>query len=236
MPTLENALRELRREVLASLSAAPLRPGEPLCTVERITLSLAVELQESEEPAQAGRFIVAAAPSVVHHRVSVEFVAAPGFPQPPAFLAQAAVEAPVANAVKAAVEVQDLSAFSVLSEVFGAPGFDSSARASVFRDVLEELSPELQHQVLVTLESPADSGEEATLSEARRRILRLAGSGPSGAGRGPALLRELAQRESVQTLVLLAAVHWRTPSEWAAAPYSQKAALEPRAPEGSVPA
>jgi hypothetical protein len=232
MPTLENALRELRREVLASLSKAPLLPGEPLCTVERITLSLAVELQESEERGQAGRFIVAAAPNMAHHRVSVEFVTEAGFPppQPPPLLAQAPVEA--------AVEVQDLSAFSVLSEVFGAPGFDSSARASVFRDVLEELSPELQHRVLVTLESPADSGEEATLSEARRRISRLAGSGPSGAGRGPALLRELAERESVQTLVLLAAIHWRTPSEWAAAasPYSQKVALEPRAPEGSVPA
>jgi hypothetical protein len=55
-------------------------------------------------------------------------------------------------------------------------------------------------------------------------MLRLACSGPLKAEQGPAKLRELALRESIGALIQQAAIHWRTPSEWAeeASPYARQ--------------
>ena len=109
---------------------------------------------------------------------------------------------------------------AALSEVFGAPGFDSSARATVFRETLEELDEAECQAVLTSLGTPAPEGEEPALSRARHLVQRLAGSGPAGPRRGPELLRQLASRVPAGVLIRLAAERWRTQSEWAAASVS----------------
>lgn len=220
MPTVEQAIRELRREVLAGLRDECPLPGQLTYTADRITLSLAVQIHRASDSGEPSRFSVATDSSTAQHRVTVEFLVPPS----------AAAHPPIPSTdllPKLEESSETLPVFSALCEVFGAPGFDSSARATVFREVLEDLSPIQQRDVLLSLDSPVQPDVDAVLSEARHRILRLVSCGPAKEGQGPALLRQLALRESIQTLILQAAVHWRTPSDWASesSPYSSQAVI-----------
>ena len=223
MSTLEHAIRELRREVLAGLENEGPLPSNVVCTPDRVTFSIAVQLHpENGGAGELSRFSVATARTDALHRVDIEFKVTPAAPEPPATAVPGHSQSPPSRPDdKIETPSAPISVLAALSEVFGAPGFDSSARATVFRDVLEELDAEQQRFVLLSLELPAVPGEEMLITLARHRMLRLACSGPAKAERGPAALRELALREPIDTLVQYAAVHWRTPSEWAeeASPY-----------------
>lgn len=205
MPTVEQTVRELRREIINAIGDQTPLPDGASWVADRVTLSLAVHLQPAGDP---GRFTVAVDPTAESHRITVEFritssdhVTPRIHPQQPA------------SPMDERIAVKPVHV--ALAEVFGAPGFDSSARATVFREALEELSTLQRHQVLTSLEGPATPDEDAVVTRARHRILRLVGSGPAGREQGSALLRQLALRESTQALIQQAAEHWRTPSDWA---------------------
>ena len=223
MSTLEHAIRELRREVLAGLENGGPLPSNVACTADRMTLSIAVHLHPENGSGELARFSVATERTDALHRVDIEFKVTPAAPEPPVAAQPGHSQSPPPRPDhKIETLSQTTSLLAALSEVFGAPGFDSSARATVFRDVLEELDADQQRHVLLSLELPAEPGEEMPITLARHRMLRLACSGPAKAERGPAVLRELVLREPIDTLVQQAAVHWRTPSEWAeeASPYA----------------
>lgn len=209
--TIQQAIRELRREVLTGLRDESPLPDQASWTANRITLSLALQINPSNAPNEPTRFCIALDPSEALHKVELEFL------MPLTDAHPTSLEEPSQD------HLPPSTTFATLSEVFGAPGFDSSARATVFRELLEDLSPQHQQEVLVSLKKPESPHEDAAVTYARNRILRLASSGPAKDGRGPELLSQLALRESVQTLVLQAAVHWRTQSEWASesSPYAQ---------------
>jgi len=223
MSTLEHAIRELRREVLAGLENGGPLPSNVVCTADRVTLSIAVHLDPENGSGELARFSVATERTNALHRVDIEFKVTPVAPAPLSAAQPGYSQSPPSLPDhKTETLSAPTSLLAALSEVFGAPGFDSSARATVFRDVLEELDGEQQRHVLLSLELPAEPGEAMLITLARHRMLRLACSGPAKAERGPAVLRELVLREPIDTLVQHAAVHWRTPSEWAedASPYA----------------
>ena len=210
--SVETAIRELRQAALAALVEGTALPPGVTCVAERLTLSLAVRFHPSDDDGESGRCDVASGEaSDAPHHLTLEFRLGPPMATEASARSNQAIETPPS----VGKFPPDTSAVDVLSEILGAPGFDSSARATVFRETLEELGEVQRRQVLASLESPASDSEDAQITQARHRIYRLSGTGPAGKDRGPKLLRELAARLSAESLIQLAKTHWRTPSEWA---------------------
>lgn len=178
---------------------------------DRVSVSLAVQINPTYAAEEPGWIVVATEPSACLHHITLEFHVTSA-----AHLESRSAQAlNPPGSTEAAANRAALSNFAVLSEVFGAPGFDSSARATVFREALEELSEEQRHRVLVSLRDVPSPGEEGIVTQARHLIRRLAASGPAGSERGLGKLRQLASTCSVRELIQLAE-RWRTQSEWAA--------------------
>lgn len=211
MNSVETAIRELRRAALTALAEGTSLPPGVTCVAERLTLCLAVRFHPSDDDRESGRYDVASDTDGALHRLTLEFRLGP----PTA--AEAAVHSTdtIETHAFGGKLPTDVSAVAVLSDILGAPGFDSSARATVFRETLEELGEVQRRQVLASLGSSASDSEDPPVTQARHRIHRLSGTGPAGKDRGPILLRELAARHSAESLIQLAKTHWRTPSEWA---------------------
>jgi len=216
MLSVEQSLRALRREILGALAADAPLPGGVELVADRVTVSLALQLQASDPASDASdKWSIATEPgSGPAHQLTLEFkvqkpfgsvVAPPAGPTPT-----------LALAPESATTTAESPHFAALAEVFGAPGFDSAARATVFRETLEELSEAERKVVLGSLGSSGASGIEPQLHLARHLVLRLAGSGPAGPKAGPERLRQLAERAPVAELIRLAAEKWRTQSEWVA--------------------
>jgi hypothetical protein len=211
MNSVEMAIRELRQAALAALAEGTSLPPGVACVAERLTLSLAVRFHPSDDDRESGRCDVASdADSALHH-LTLEFRLGP-----PAAVKAAGHPTDATETLAPVGKLPpDVSAVAILSEILGAPGFDSSARATVFRETLEELGEVQRRQVLASLGSPASDSEDPPVTQARHRIHRLSGTGPAGKDRGPKLLRELAARHPAESLIQLAKTHWRTPSQWA---------------------
>jgi hypothetical protein len=220
MLSVEQTVRALRREILAALADDAPLPGGVSLVADRVSVALGLQFPAAADDRRDG-LVVATDPSACLHHLTLEFKLQPvALPGPLA--AGAVADAPGVSAVPPTLPPVTAESESVaaLSEVFGAPGFDSSARATVFREALEELGEAQRGAVLASLGSPAPEGEEPALGRARQLVLRLAGSGPAGPKRGPELLRQLAGRVPAAVLIRLAAERWRTQSEWAAASVS----------------
>lgn len=211
MNSVEVAIRELRQAALAALVEGTSLPPGVTCVAERLTLSLAVRFHPSDGDSESSRCDVASDANGALHHLTLEFRLGP---QPAAEAAGHPTDA-TETLPPAGKLPPDVSAVAVLSDILGAPGFDSSARATVFRETLEELGEGQRRQVLASLGSPASENEDPPVTQARHRIHRLSGTGPAGKDRGPMLLRELAARHPAESLIQLAKTHWRTPSEWA---------------------
>ena len=214
MLTVEQAVRALRREILTALAEDATLPLGATFSAERVTLSLAVRIAPPRVAGGPDALQVAEDPGPSDHRVTVEFrLGEIPLPVP----ATTVSSAPAPSADQPITADHDGSIASTgLAQIFGAPGFDSSARATVFREALEELDAAQQRQALLGLGDPPSAGEDPTVIRARHLIRRLAASGPAGSTNGPRLLRELATRCPVEDLVAQAANRWRTQSEWAA--------------------
>jgi hypothetical protein len=96
----------------------------------------------------------------------------------------------------------------VLDGVFGPPGFDSAARATVFRESAMELGPESFPGVLTAL-IEARRLEEPGLERARHAIQRLLERGPAGVRNGAGILRDVFGRHPFDPLLTLVEDRWR---------------------------
>ncbi len=189
MPTISDAIDRLQREIGEALGAGVSLPNGCTLSGERASLSLGLEINE------AGYFVVSQGLRPAIHQVTLEF-------RVHRMLAPAEVPSDTAN--------PDILA--ALSEIFGEPGFDSAARATVFREALEELTEEQRKAALTSLTGAEPLVEEAPVARARRLIARTAASGPAKA-RGVELLERLAIQVPVSRLIESAEKHWRTQSE-----------------------
>jgi hypothetical protein len=103
----------------------------------------------------------------------------------------------------------------VLAQVFGVPGFDSSARATVFRETLAGKSHDEVLAVLATLRPEAT----APLDDATRRashVLRgIIQSGPTkNVGQGARALVELLTQHPLAEVLCVAETTWKTHDDW----------------------
>ena len=219
MLSIEQALTALQREILLALPDTSRRPARVVFQAEKVVVSLGLQLNpDAQTSATSHPFFVAADSATCVHHVTIEFrLNTPLLPDPPVSIP--ANETPRLPANASSVEAE--TDFATLCEILGAPGFDSSARATVFRETLENLSESQRREVLASLTVPTTNADEDTsLSYARHLIRRLVTSGPAGFVRGSTLLVHLARQSSVNDLMRLAALRWRTQSEWANTPDS----------------
>ncbi len=226
MMSVQQAVRALRRELSAALIGdADLPPGAAL-VADRVVVSLGVCLTPNHSsPDAAGTFMVATDSAACLHHVEIQFQV--GTRAVPLEGTHPVSGHPALSTVDASNATDASTIFAVLSEIFGPPGFDSSARASVFRETLEPLPEAQRRSVLGSLSGQAPSeAPDPSLYYARHLIRRLAASGPSGLEQGIKLLERLAQQGDLNDLIQIAATRWRTQSEWA----TEASAGEPSEP------
>ncbi len=105
------------------------------------------------------------------------------------------------------------AAVGVLSGLFGAPGFDSSARATVFREALEPLSEPALERLIGSLGEAAETGDPE-VDRAKHLIRRVLASGPGPVKEGSACLQALFRQHAPGELVGLVADRWKTQLDW----------------------
>ena len=105
-------------------------------------------------------------------------------------------------------EERHAEALAQLDQVFGTPGFDSGARASVFRELAEGLRDEGFVQVLDCLQR-GQPATEPPLERARHGLVRLLERGPSGVRGGCAILRGVHSSHGLAGILALVGSRWR---------------------------
>lgn len=95
-----------------------------------------------------------------------------------------------------------------LDLVFGAPGFDSGARATVFRELASDVGEAGLDQLLALVQRGEAAGE-AGLERARHGLERLLERGPSGAREAARILGHVLSRHGLGPVLEEVASRWR---------------------------
>lgn len=199
MPTLSHAINTALRELESGLAVQREQASLPLIP-ERIqlTLTFALDADGTTNTSPGGP-----------HSVTVEFKTGNRSP--------GAAGSPAPPSVSAALPVTDAAGeiVSTLSQVFGTPGFDSSARATVFREALDGMSRKQALAVLAAVtSSPSASTDDATRMTAH--LLRgVIQSGPTKElDRGVSTLRKVLARHSLAEVLRAVEGGWKTQEAW----------------------
>lgn len=191
------ALREAARGIAA---ARPLPPELGQLTADRLRITLNFALDETGTQASA-----AAGP----HSLSLDFKLGPATEgeTSPVPVALPVVAAP---AVETAPDV-----FGTLQQVFGVPGFDSSARAMVFREALEGLTQEQACLAVARLRPGVPSPADPATQHAGNILRGICHSGPlKNAARGGQLLAALLAHHPLPAVLAVAETEWKTHDDW----------------------
>lgn len=105
-------------------------------------------------------------------------------------------------------ETVQAEVLGALDAVFGPPGFDSGARATVFREVAADVGEQGLTQVLELLQRGQPS-EDADLERARHGLARLLDRGPSGSQHGARILGRLLGRHGLDRVLDRVGERWR---------------------------
>ena len=191
------ALQEAARGIAA---ARPLPPELGQVTADRLRITLNFALDKTGTQASAG---------VGPHSLSLDFKLGPvseGETSP----------VPAAPPVVAAPAVDATSdIFGTLQQVFGAPGFDSSARAMVFREALEGLTQEQARVAVARLRPGVPSPADPATQRAGNILRGICHSGPlKNAARGGQLLAALLAHHPLLALLAVAETEWKTHDDW----------------------
>jgi len=102
-----------------------------------------------------------------------------------------------------------------LSSIFGPPGFDSSARATVFCEVFATLSEPQAAAFIASFSSGTVPDEDATLGTARHRINGVFRSGPlRSVERGSEIFAEVLSQYAIEPIVRLVEEKWKRQNDW----------------------
>lgn len=192
MTELQEALATLRREVEASAAADATGSSWRL---GRIHLRLGLEWVQS--PEGHGSWCPAGRESP--HSVELEWVRGEAITSGTGTAVQ---PVPQSSAVGATSPLQRLEA------AFGPPGFDSAARATVFREVALEIGAEA---VVGLLEALIENRTVADpdIDRSRHGVRRLLERGPAGVGQGARILLDVFRQFPGDSILQWIGAHWR---------------------------
>jgi hypothetical protein len=198
---LQVALLALRRE-LEGVSHNDPSPREPRWKMDRIRVRMAVACVAC--PGGGWRWVPSQGDSP--HTVDLEWRSEDTGSKPP--MAASGTESSMA--VGSASWMPELAEQLgvVLDGVFGPPGFDSAARATVFRESALEVGPESLHGILTALVEGRRL-EESGAERARHAIQRLLERGPAGVKDGATVLRDVFGKYPFAGLLGLIEARWR---------------------------
>jgi hypothetical protein len=222
MQPLHKILSALRREILDALENNRDLPDGSRLQAEKVVVSLgfsvnqhspdgAVEVSCQETDLSIPDAEARAAKPV--HQVTIQFRIAPA---PAATeLSPSFRETAFASPQPADLErAQDTKVAESLSSIFGAPSFDSSARATVFREALAGLSDDQARAIINSLRGLPTPGISPAAARARHLIGRLLERGHAGAPRGRDILSEILHQHSVQSVIRIVRERWKTQEDW----------------------
>ncbi len=208
---LKDVLDAFQRQLDAA-AAHPAALGKLRPTHATLDLQVAVEQLSHTAPVSItvlGRTGGADAQTAGGHRLKIEFTIE-GAAQPAAEIAAERISPTTTEAT---------GLLPSLTAMFGAPGFDNAARASVFCEVVGELAPP---QVAALIEAfredeaevPVNSPADPAVARARTRVGRLLKLGPSGFAGGVAAMLRVFQQDAPAPVLAAIRAHWKTQGDW----------------------
>lgn len=220
-PSLRTALRSLRDEIHAALESNSTLPSATRAQPGRITVALHVVLEEQPTAEGTPRLSwVVAEPDPGKppgHMVTVEFGPDATQPLPRAGRPSLAEQLqPVTSPQPLPLEGSEAERIAnELALLFGPPGFDSSARATVFREALEGLAEEDIATTLNALANHSPAASEGPAKRARHLVTGVIKSGPLGSfERGVTILDGILRQHRVSALLQLIEQRWKTQQDW----------------------
>jgi hypothetical protein len=214
MQSLRKVISALHHEILAALQEGRDLPKGGRLEADKVVVTLALGISQQKHDAPVELWCHSQeqnAASAPCHTITIEFrpvltLAANGSPQ-------LSHEKPAAQG--AGLEAaQERKIAESLTMIFGAPGFDSSARATVFREALAGLSDDQARAIMDSLRGMPTPGITPAAARARHLISRLIDSGNAGSARGRDILAEIFYQHSVQSITRLVRELWKTQEEW----------------------
>ncbi len=195
MQPLNEAIATVLREVERGIAAQRATGGLPLIP-EHLRLTLNFALEASGPAAQAE--------SNGPHSVTLEFrVGETGqFPSVPS-------PAPVV------IRPVETGIVPALAQIFGAPGFDSSARATVFRELLAGQTHEEVVAALATLSSHATPPKDDVTRRISQILRGIIHSGPTrNVAQGAEILTAVLAQFPLAEVLRVAETQWKTHDDW----------------------
>lgn len=217
MASLTNLIAALRREVATALEETKSAASGTRLEAERVVLSLQVSVRERLAPdgSMQMSFDVVEPESrpekTEGHRLTLEF-------RPVSNVSLQGARAPAHASAQLNPSARE-EAITALSGLLGAPGFDSSARATVFREAFAGLSEAQTTALLASLSRGAVLSEDPSLQTARHRINGVLRTGPlHSVERGAEALAEIFTRWTLGPVLVLLEEKWKTQEAWLNAP------------------
>ncbi len=222
MAKLMNVIAALQREIDDALNTTTGSNSRHRLVPDRIVLKLEVSL--SEKKTNNGltklQFDVAPADSKATgahpHTLTIEFKNL--VPNSPLAASLPAPVASVETAAADAVQIDGMESdhiIAALSPVFGAPGFDSSARATVFREVFDALDAGQASKLIASFSSAFPAEVNSAVRTAAQRINGILRSGPQRSPEeGRKILARAFHRQTPQLILKLIEQNWKTQEDW----------------------
>jgi hypothetical protein len=219
MLSLRQVMATLRREIDAALGDNQPLPRGTRLEADRVIVTLQFSIRGGGDDAPVDmNFETDHIAGHAAHSLAIEFKCYPA--------AQAGIGAPINSAVhleettlSKAMALEGSEADWVteqLTVVLGVPGFDSSARATVFREAFENLSEEHVDLVIRSLSGAALGEKPDAVKRSISLVHRITQSSPAGSTKGKAVLVEIFRRHSVPPIIKLIATVWKTQEHWMA--------------------
>jgi hypothetical protein len=224
MQPLKTVISALRREIESALEGNRDLPVGARLEAERVVLSL--EFMAREQHRQDGSVevmfdvinIVAQSSTdgnavVAHcspHRLTIEFTRAQTRP-----LDTEKHSLPQNYSARSEEGVETNPVTKSLIDLLGAPGFDSSARATVLRETLAGLSEGQIRAVVASLAGGDLPDANEAVKRARHLIKGVLRSGPlKSAESGGKVLEEIFGRQPVESVLRLIQETWKSEEQW----------------------
>ena len=201
---LAKAIGAIRREIATALDEKTPLPAGARLHADRVVLSLRVAMTDEEQL----QVLTSERPGAEAHTITIEFAVDRGAVGGRSPKDQAVQELRIESATAEGI-------VNALMQVFGVPSFDSSARATVFRETVGAL-PEDQARVLIDSLGNAPSAEmPVDLKTAARIVKRLFEKGPTGVKHSAQVLQEISRLHALAPLLTVIEANWKTPDAWA---------------------
>lgn len=220
--SLQKALAALRQAIDDSLCERSALPSNTRLEADRIVVSLQLSLEEQASADGTSQLVWVVpegrAPSgQPGHTVTFEFKSTKITPEQTLNRPTHTARPAATPAVPRQVEVSEAElVVTMLTLLFGPPGFDSSARATVFREALEGLGEDKVAAALRDLDSKSSAEPDHAYKSVRHLMRGVIKSGPlRSVERGVEILDELLRQHRIGPVLQLIQDRWKTQQDWA---------------------